>query len=123
MSDILLDPETHDVLDTNGDFIGTDLSLVVDTEEIAQRLRQNLKFFFGEWFLDTRQGIPYYEQILKKNPNPVVVDSIFKSVIAKTDGVLELTEFSLDVSAERTLTLQFKAKISETTEVEIIETF
>lgn len=35
-------------------------------KEVAQRLTVAFNFFRGEWFLDTREGLPYYEEIIKK---------------------------------------------------------
>jgi hypothetical protein len=99
-------------LDDNGDIqiTGSDLSLTTGVDAIKQYMQQRFRMFYGEWFLDMERGIPYFQQVLKKNPDPVIVDSILKSTIINTPGVLQLTEFNLDTdAATRQLSLSFKA--------------
>ena len=85
-------------LDTDGDILvtGSDLTLTTGADAIKQHLSQRLKTFYGEWFLNAEQGVPYLQQVLKKNPDMTVLDSIFKREILNTPGILQLTEFSLD---------------------------
>lgn len=72
----------------------------------AQRLRVRLQFFFREWFLDLRQGVPYFEVILVKNPDLNLVRSIFRRVILQTPGALSIAKFQTDMDrASRTFTL------------------
>ena len=105
MSDINLD-STGDI-----ELIEGSMSLNSTNFAIAQHLRSRLRTFYGEWFLDISKGVPYFEQILIKNPNPVSVDSILKKEILETDGVLELREFDLDLNpTTRELTLTFEAR-------------
>ena len=101
---------------TSGDIEleGNDFVLTTGTEAIEQHLSQRLKTFLEEWFLDKRIGIAYLQQILKKNPDFVVVDSILKKEIITTPGVLELTTFILDLNeSTRVLTLTFSARTSD----------
>lgn len=88
------------------------LVLIEGIEEIAQILRQRLRVFKGDWFLDTSEGIPYYEEILKKNPSPVTVDSLFKNEILNTPGVVELLSFELIIEGRR-LDLTFSARTEQ----------
>ena len=90
------------------------LQLLDGNEEIAQKLKYRLQFFFGEWFLDQRLGIPYYEDIFIKNPDLVVVQGIFREVIIETPGVVGIVgELVLDlVAATRLLTVAFSATLS-----------
>ena len=100
---------------TDGDIEldGNDFVLITGTEAIQQHLSQRLKTFLEEWFLDKRIGIAYLQQILKKNPDPVVVDSIIKREIINTPGIKELTRFVLDISSYRILTLTFSARTTD----------
>lgn len=102
MASIAID-STNDILITNNE-----LTLITGVDEVAQVLRQKLRVFQGEWFLDTREGIPYFQEILKKNPNPVTVDSLFKKEILNSPGIIELQSFTLDIVG-RTLSLKFTA--------------
>ena len=100
---------------TDGDIEleGNDFVLTAGIDAIEQHLSQRLKTFLEEWFLDKRIGIAYLQQILKKNPDPVVVDSIIKREIINTPGIKELTRFVLDISSSRVLTLTFSARTAE----------
>ena len=100
------------LLDDNWDLAvgATDLLLVEQEQAIGQHLAQRLKTFSGEWFLDLRVGVPYFSQVLVKNPDPVVLDSVFKSEIIQTPGIVELRSFDLALDAAvRQLKLGFKA--------------
>ena len=99
-------------LDASGDLAVEDDNLVILTDDsaIAQNLSIRLKFFKGEWFLDLRIGVPYYQQILIKNPSLTVVRSIFREVILETAGIASISFFDLSVdSAIRLATLRFTA--------------
>lgn len=108
MSDIKLDANWD--IDTSQ----PDLQLTTGVDAIQQHLTQRLKTFMNEWFLNYNIGIPYFEQILIKNPNYVIIDSVFKKEILETPGVIELLEFDLDLNTStRLLSLTFKAITSE----------
>lgn len=62
--------------------------IVRGVEAIRLRLVARLKFFKREWFLDLRQGMPYYEAVFVKNPDISLVQSIFRRAILSTPGVL-----------------------------------
>ena len=108
MADLLIDVATGDLdLSTN------DAQLVTGSDEIAQHLRIRLKFFLGEWFLDTRLGVPYYQEILKKGAKLTVVQEVLRVVILSTPGIIEILSFSFDlVSVTRSLSLDLRAKIT-----------
>jgi hypothetical protein len=80
-----------------------DLVILEDIAYLRQKLAVRFKFFLGEWFLDLRQGIPYYRDIFVKNPNLDVIRSLFRRVILGTPGVLSLPRFELqyDEAARR----------------------
>lgn len=99
------------------------LSLTSGTEATAQRLKQRLSLFFGEWFLDRSRGVPYFEHIFVKNPSPTVIDSVIKREIVSDPAVIELQEFDLDLdTATRKLDIAFKARTDEGL-VDFSETF
>lgn len=95
------------------DFSSGGLQIVEGADEIAQKLFTRLQFFLGEWFLDRRQGIPYYEKILIKNPDLVIIQSIFREAILETPGVtslLDVIQTDLE-SATRKLSVRFAAQL------------
>jgi len=105
--DLLLDDTSWDLATD-----ATDLLLVNQADAIRQHLAQRLKAFMGEWFLDLRVGVPYLQQVMVKNPDPLVLDTVFKAEIINTPGIVELIEFDLRIDAStRELQLAFKALV------------
>jgi hypothetical protein len=110
MSDLKLNTDRNsahynDIVIENGD-----LALVSGEDAVEQRVRQFLNTFLGEWFLDTRVGVPWFQQIMVKNADPIIVDSILKATILNVPGVEELKKFEIDVdTSTREMTLTFKA--------------
>jgi hypothetical protein len=101
--------ENHDL-----DLFNGDLFLVSEVDAVTQYLKQRMKLFLGEWFLDEASGIPYFDRILVKNPNLVEIDAIFKNEILSTPGVVELLEFSINIDGQaRSMRLAFRARSRE----------
>jgi hypothetical protein len=101
--DLRLDPSTNDLALTAGS-----PTLVSGAGAIAQQLRIRMKFFLGEWFLDTRLGIPYFQKILGKKRRKNLIDSIFRKAISTTPGVKTIDSFEQTFDgATRTLLLSF----------------
>lgn len=89
MIDFALDPSTGDLV-----FEDFDLALVGGVDQIAQNLAIRLRFIFGEWFLNTLAGVPYYQYFFIKNPNQIQVETFLKDEIANTPGIIDITSFS-----------------------------
>ena len=107
MADLLMTPDGDLDLSTN------DMQLVTGSAEIAQHLRIRLKFFLGEWFLDTRLGVPYIQQILRKRPQLAVVQDILRRTVLSTPGIIEILSFSFELdSVTRRLTVDLRAQIT-----------
>lgn len=107
MTDFLL-TDDEDLFFENGGY-----TLVTGIDEVIQRLKVKLGVVLGEWFPDTTQGVPYFEQILVKNPDFESIQSIFKSTILNDPDVDELLEFDMDQDKEsRKLTVTFRATIN-----------
>lgn len=105
MSDIRLDFE-HDL-----DLFRSELSLVQGEEAIQQQLRIRLQFFLGEWFLDTQVGVPFYRDILIKNPNLALIRDVFRRAIITTPGIASVEELNVEITdkALRVLSVSFRA--------------
>lgn len=85
--------------------------LVEGDEMIAQRIAIRLKFWLGEWFLDTRQGVPYIERVLVAAPDLAVIRALFMRVIKSTPGVARVEDLTLrrDREARRLYVENFRA--------------
>jgi hypothetical protein len=101
--DLKLDPDTGDLVIADGDLV-----LVSGIDAVAQLIRGYLLLFRGEWFLDESAGIPYFEDILVKNPNLSAIREIFRQTLLEVPGVLSVESLSLELSAERTLSVDWK---------------
>ncbi len=110
MIDIKMNMTTNDL-----DITNFDLSLVDGIDQIKQKLKIRLQFFYGEWYLDTTKGVKYYEEILIKNPLFEKVSSILKTTILETPGVNELTSFTMNYVGERQLSVTFTVNTSSGT--------
>ena len=97
------------LLDDSGVVLrGGDWAFAEDRTGIQQRISQVLKTIAGEWFLDLDYGLPYFEQILVKNPNLPSVQDIFRRALLSVKGVssVERLNLSLDTTS-RTLTVSW----------------
>ncbi|MDA9008634.1 hypothetical protein N9K16_01595 [Alphaproteobacteria bacterium] len=84
---------------------------LTDLEQVAQRVKTRLLMFKEEWFLDEREGMPWFQDILVKPMDQGFVESEMKRIILETEGVEKLTTFSLDYdSIERRLEVEFSAE-------------
>lgn len=98
--DILLS-NSHDLA-----IIDFDLQLTTDEQAIAQRVKQALLLFRGEWFLDQTLGIPYYKDVLGTKNSIDSVRAVFIDAIRSVAGVKDLTEFNIGLNdATRTLSI------------------
>lgn len=88
--DLKLDGDSHDLLFVNGECPVTTES----REVVAQRLTIRLNSFFGEWFLNTKYGVPWFERILGRKTSKAGVDRILQEQILQERGVLEITSFT-----------------------------
>lgn len=80
---------------------------------IRQKISTRFRFFLGEWFLDTRQGVPYYRDVFLKDPSLDVIRSTFRKLVLGTPGVLSLASFAINYDqSARTLSFAFQAKVN-----------
>lgn len=75
-----------------------------------QRVEVSLDFCLGEWFLDTRQGLPYFRDVLIRKPNDETVRSVMRRAIMNTPGIVKVDSLvtSYNITA-RKLTVTFQA--------------
>lgn len=103
--------------------LNADYDLVIETnsfvpidgrEAIKQHLAVRFGIFFPEFRYDTSVGVPYYQDILVKNPQFVVVQEVLKKTVLDTPGITDLIDFSFEfVSGTRDAQLTFRAQSIE----------
>jgi hypothetical protein len=98
-----------------GDFAisGGVLPLVTDPALAgAIKLRNRFRLFAGEWFLDTRVGVPYFTSVFGvKNPDLRLLRQLFTRVILQTPPFVAVSELDVTFDAStRTAALTFIAQ-------------
>lgn len=91
-------------LDDNWDllFMENDMRFVHGINYVGQKVKIRLQWFLGEWFLNEDIGLPYFQEILIKNPNRLSIVNMIKRVIMDTEGIESIESFSADfIEGER----------------------
>lgn len=90
--------------------------IISGAEYATQRVRVSLDFFLGEWFLDTREGMPYFRDVLVMRPNEDTVQSVFRRGIMRTPGIVSVPTLTVDLDVrERIATIEFEAQYEDGT--------
>lgn len=101
--DLKLDPVTRDLDLSTGDLV-----IITDLDALAQNLRVRLQMVKGEWFLDQRLGVPYFDVVFVKSPDLQLIASTMQRTILATDGVNKILTYKQDLATNtRTLTVTF----------------
>lgn len=104
---------------TTGD-VAFPIELISGPEAVGQHLSERLRMFLGEWFLDTREGVSYFRDILIKGIDLSVARSIFRRTILGAQDVAELKELVLTPDyRNRNLAVSF---IAVTVEGDVLDT-
>lgn len=110
MSDIALD-------DGDIDLTGLELSMVEDEEAITQEIQIGMRFFQGEWALDTRVGIPYFQKIFtgEKTDRLDIIAAVYRRALLSIPGVILVDKVVVTFEEEesRTITVDWAAQIGD----------
>ncbi len=101
MKDLLLD-KNGDLVFTNGD--------VSFTDSVVQAITVRLRWFLGEWKINTDFGVPYYDDVFVKNPNKVLLEERIREEILSVEEVEEVSSVSINIDSNtRAATINFTA--------------
>jgi hypothetical protein len=92
-------------LDDLGDYtLGTGGDFYVNSPEaVAQAILTRLRLYRGEWFIDTKEGTPWFQDVLGKYTQRTY-DAVVRLRILRTQGVRAILSFtSVYDGAARTL--------------------
>jgi hypothetical protein len=91
------------------------LRVVTDVATItAAKLSNLFGLFKGEWFLDGRQGVPYFQYVMVSNPNLSLIANLFRQVALAAPGVATVMSVDLDFTPKlRTLVAKIQAKTND----------
>lgn len=105
---LAIDPKTNDLhFDSDGNLV-----LVHNAEAVGQHVRQRLKHFQGEWFLDIEAGTPWIDDVLGKNYDSALSEAIIKDQISGTDGVESIESFSIQFDRTKRELLSHRITVS-----------
>lgn len=101
MDTLLLDTVEWDlVLDVNGN-----IAVASDPYSLAQDAASAIRLFQGELWYDTRQGVPYFQEILGKTPPLNLIKTKLTDAAKTVPGVVDAVCFITGIE-ERRLTGQ-----------------
>lgn len=83
-------------LDENGDIVTSGVQFITGREEVSQTIRTRLRLFLGEYFRNTQDGTPWFEQILGKGSTLSNKDAAIKRRIVQTPNVVQILTYDAD---------------------------
>ena len=90
-----------------------DLGVVDGGQEIGQLILMRLRWFLGEWFLDTTQGVPWRQQVLGQTSLTPEAEQRLQNTILSTPGVQQIAQWQASVDArQRVLRVAFCAIVT-----------
>lgn len=106
--------EVGDLLITGKGDVGvnTDDDNDAKKRSAVEGIKSRISLLKGNYFLNLREGIPYFGVILKKNPNIPLIKSIMLQTIQSYPTVISVPRLDTDFDRQaRSLSLTFTAQI------------
>lgn len=101
------------LLDSGGDLKISDNGEITLTQSAAQAIKIRLKWFFNEWKFYPPFGVPYYEEILIKNPSKLQTEQLVREQILSVDEVQDVSELEVELNSyTRTMKVNFAALVN-----------
>lgn len=89
-------------IDANGDYIfgNGKFDFQKDIDAFVQAVKTKLQFFKGEWWEDTSEGVPFYQEIagvmIKGDDDKDLITQVYLNVISSVLGFSEITSYNDD---------------------------
>jgi len=74
---------------------GSGIAVLYDSDAVLQTVKTRLLLHYEEWFLDLSEGLPWFTELLKHNPDFSLIESRISETIINTDGVESLENIQL----------------------------
>jgi hypothetical protein len=89
------------LLTESGDLSINDSADVTVTDSVIQAIQIRLRWFLGEWKINTDYGIPYYDDIFVKNPSLPIIEDLIRSEILKVDEVDSVEDITITIDSQK----------------------
>lgn len=110
------------LLDANGDLHITPEGDIMLGNSVAQKIRIRILWFAGEWRWNTVEGLPYKDDLLIKNPDTDMFESLIREKIFEVDEVTEVKDVEITYNRQtRKAVIRFTAKTDFQTIKEEVE--
>lgn len=87
-------------LNSAGDLeIGEDGDIFL-TQSVRQAVLIRLRWLFGEWRFAPENGVPYFQEIMVKNPDIPRIKQIIRSEIMSVDGMVDVKNLAVEINSE-----------------------
>lgn len=83
------------LLDKNGDLFLDNRGDIVLNDSVSQQIKIRLRWFAKEWRWNEEMGLPYFEELLVKNPNIEYFEGLIREEIFNVDKVTEVESVSI----------------------------
>lgn len=80
-----------------GDLLITGYDIMA-TDSVEQAILIKLRWFFGEWIYNTELGVQWFEKVLVKNPNKLLIRRMIEDAVLSVDGVKSVSNVTLSVN-------------------------
>ena len=111
-----------DAIDYDFRVIGGRLQLVTGADAVADRLRVRLHAYLGEWFLDRRFGLPWYDGEMLGVSNSRLISPLIRREILKDPEVEAVLSFAVSQSG-RQLSIQATVRTTRGDTLSLSEVF
>jgi hypothetical protein len=85
------------LLDGGGDLKVNDFGDITLTDSIRQAVQIRLRWFLEEWRFAPDFGVPWFEEVLIKNPNDIRVKQIIREECMTVEGVTDARNITLTI--------------------------
>lgn len=111
-----------DILMLDDDLAVTDKGDITLTNSVRQSALIRLRWFSGEWRLGPSFGVPYYEDVLIKNPNIDKIRRTLSNELFDIEEVEDVRDMTVTVKAqERQANVKFLLECGEEAIAEEVE--
>ena len=102
--------QTIKIVDGEMELAGGQLTVITDSEALAQALVNRLKLYLESWFITPQSGVDWPDILNSKPVLPDRIEPILKDALRRDSRVIKIRKFELSFdNATRTLSLYFEA--------------